>query len=131
MQLDFEALHEACFAAARGTMWDVRPTDVSKIKGLADSFYSIAMSHLNRVRELECDPGILVRAVAYLANTHAIPPMHDSKEWFIFMLAAILELACPQCSQNKESAAILADIEKGISLVRMQLENSQSCKAPV
>jgi hypothetical protein len=131
MKPDFEALHEACFAAAKGTMWDVRPTDVAKIKDLADSFFSIAMSHLNRIREQGRDPDILVRAVAYMANTHAIPPMHDSKEWFVFVLAALLELACPECLQNKESASILEDIEKGISLVRLQLENTQSGKAPI
>jgi hypothetical protein len=131
MKPDFESLHEACFAAARGTMWDVRPTDVTKIKDLADSFFSIAMSHLNRIREQGCDPDILVRAVAYMANTHAIPPMHDSKEWFIFMIAALLELACPECVQNKESVAIFSDIEKGISFVRQQLEITQAGKAPV
>ncbi len=123
MNPDFKALHDACFAAARGAMWDVRPTDVENIKCLADSFFSIAVSHLHRVSEQGRDPGIVTRAVAYLANTHAIPPMHDGKEWFIFMLAAILELACPSCVQNKESAAILSDIEKGISLVLLQLKD--------
>jgi hypothetical protein len=126
MKPDFEALHEACFAVARKTMWDVRPMDVEKIRSLADSFFSIALSHLNRTREQECDPDILVRAVVYMAHTHAVPPMHDSKEWFIFVIAALLELTCPVCSQNKESAAILDDIEKGISLVRQQMSNSQS-----
>ncbi len=124
MNPDFAALHEACYVAARGAMWDARPTDVEKIKSLGDSFFSIAVSHLNRVREQKRDPDIVTRAVAYLANTHAIPPMHDSKEWFIFMLAAIMELACPSCIQNNESAAILSDIEKGISLIRSQLVNS-------
>ncbi len=131
MKPDFDALHEACFAAARGAMWDVRPTDVTKIKDLADSFFSIAMSQLNRTRERGCDPDILVRAVAYIANTHAIPPMHDSKEWFIFMLALLMELTCPECNQNKESVAIFSDIEKGISFVRRQLGLEQSCNAAV
>ena len=31
MKLDFEMLHEACFEAARRSMWDVRLTDVAKI----------------------------------------------------------------------------------------------------
>lgn len=124
MNPDFGALHAACFDAARKAMWDSRPTDVKKIKELGDSFFSIAAGHLNRIRGQGRDPDIVTRAVVYLANTHAIPPMHDGKEWFIFTLAAIMELACPACKQNKESAAILSDIETGISLVRSQLEKS-------
>ncbi len=100
MDLNVEALREACFAAAKGAMWDVRPTDVAKIQDLANSFFTIAMGHVHRLTHQDRDPNILVRAVTYLAHTHAIPPMHDGREWFIFMLAALIELACPGCPQT-------------------------------
>jgi hypothetical protein len=121
MDLNFHALQDACFAAARGAMWDIRPTDINKIKELANSFFTFAMSHVSRITEQGRDPNIVVRAVEYLAHTHAIPAMHDSREWFIFMLGAIIELACPVCSQTKATAALFVDIETGVFLARRHI----------
>ena len=121
MDLNYEALQSACFAAAKETMWDVRPTDVSKIESLAKEFYSIAMSHLNQILEQGCDANILVRAVGYLAHTHAIPPMHDNREWFLFMLRTLVELSCPKTIQTSDSSAIFSDIESGIAFAREKL----------
>jgi len=118
MDLNYEALQSACFAAAKETMWDVRPTDVRKIENLAKEFYNIALSHLNQILEHGRDADILVRAVAYLAHTHAIPPMHDNREWFLFMLRSLVELSCPKTIQTSESSAIFSDIEWGIALAR-------------
>ncbi len=99
-------------------MWDVRPTDVAKIENLAKEFYTIALSHLNQILEQGRDGNILVRAVAYLAHTHAIPPMHDNREWFLFMLRTLVELSCPKTAQTLETAEIYSDIETGIVLAR-------------
>jgi hypothetical protein len=115
MDLNYEALQSACFAAAKEAMWDVRPTDVSKIESLAKEFYTIALSHLNHILEQGRDANILVRVVGYLAHTHAIPPMHDNREWFLFMLRALVELSCPKTIQTRESTAIFSDIESGIA----------------
>ena len=118
MDLNYDALQSACFAAAKETMWDVRPTDVSKIESLAKEFYTIALSNLSQILEQGRDANILVRAVVYLAHTHAIPPMHDNREWFLFMLRTLIELSCPKTIQTRESSAIFSDIESGIALAR-------------
>ncbi len=122
MDLDHEALRAACFEAARKTMEDVRPTDVRKIRRLADTFYHFTLEHVGRIRRHGREPDILVRAVAYLARTHAISQMHDSTEWFFFMLRALVELACPDREQTGESLGFLADLEEGISRVRSRPE---------
>lgn len=118
MDLDHEALRAACFEAARKTMEDARPTDVEKIRRLSDTFYHFAREHVLRMRKQGRDPDILVRAVAYLARTHAIVQMHDSTEWFFFMLRALVELACPERKQAEETIAFFGDIEEGIRLAR-------------
>ncbi len=118
MDLDHEALRSACFEAARKTMEDARPTDVEKIRRLADTFYHFARDHVRRIKAQGRDPGILVRAVAYLARTHALSQMHDSTEWFFFMLRALVELACPDGKQSRESIGFFTDVEEGIRLVR-------------
>jgi hypothetical protein len=120
LDLDHAELHAACFVAAQKTMMDARPTDVARIQKLADTFYAFCLEHISRVKAQGRDPNILVRAVKYLADTHAIQPMHDSTEWFFFMLRALLELACPERVQNRESFDFFADIEEGLALARCQ-----------
>ncbi|MEA5112997.1 MAG: hypothetical protein VB050_03135 [Geobacteraceae bacterium] len=120
--MNHEALRAACFEAARKSMADIRPTDVSKIKRLAEIFYKHSLHHVGRLRDQGCDTQILVRAVEYLAHTHAISPMHDSTEWFMFMLRALLELACPDVEQNTESISFLSDLEYGIKTAREMLD---------
>lgn len=102
-------------------MMDARPVDVQRIQKLADTFYTFCLEHICRLKALGRDPNIVVRAVKYLAATHAIQPMHDSTEWFFFMLRALLELACPEKVDQKDSLEFLSDIEEGLSLARSQL----------
>lgn len=120
--MNHEALRAACFEAARKSMADIRPTDVAKINRLAETFYKHSLQHVGRLRDQGRDPQILVRAVVYLAHTHAISPMHDSTEWFMFMLRALLELACPVLEQNMESICFLSDLEDGIRAARNTVE---------
>jgi hypothetical protein len=124
MDLDHEALRAACFEAARKTMEDARPTDVARINALADRFYHCARVHVGRIRDQGCDPAILVRAVAYLAHTHAIPQMHDSFEWFFFMLRALVELACPVGDVKEDTISFLLDLETGIGIARQAAEEN-------
>ncbi|HOP40323.1 MAG TPA: hypothetical protein PLI53_04700 [Geobacteraceae bacterium] len=118
MDLDHEALREACFNAARRTLEDARPVDVARIDRLADRFYHHAREHVSRIKMQGRDPNILVRAVNYLAHTHAIQPMHDSTEWFFFMMRALVELVCPEQQQDEKSKKVFADIEEGLALAR-------------
>lgn len=120
MNLNHAELHAACYEAAQKTMMDARPVDVQRIQKLADTFYAFCLEHISRVKELGRDPNIVVRAVKYLAATHAIQPMHDSTEWFFFMLRALLELACPEKAKQGDSLEFLRDIEEGVSLARLQ-----------
>jgi hypothetical protein len=121
MDLYHDALRSACFEAARKTMEDARPTDVKRIARLADTFNSFAFEHSRRVKERGMDPRVVLRAVNYLTHTHAIPPMHDSTEWFLFMLRAMMELACPEKEQTGETALFLKDVEKGIAFSQSKI----------
>ncbi|MDD2321216.1 MAG: hypothetical protein PHO83_14320 [Geobacteraceae bacterium] len=118
MELDYESLRAACFDAARKTLEDARPVDVARIIRLSDRFYHCASEHVSRIVEQGRDPNILVRSVNYLAHTHAIQPMHDSTEWFFFMLRALVELSCPERQQDRESLAVFSDIEEGLAVAR-------------
>jgi hypothetical protein len=66
----------------------------------------------------ERDPNLIVRAVQYLALTHAIPPMRDDTSWFQDMLAVLIELACPNCGATPELEPFFRDVERGIAVSR-------------
>src|SRR5437763_15709436 len=95
MELDRTALRNACRDVARTTMWDTQPVDVTAIETLADRFLTIALDHQDFVFGQGRDPNLITRAVRYLAHSLAIPPMKDDTQWFEDMLAALIELACP------------------------------------
>lgn len=118
MDLDHAALRAVCFEVARKTMEDTRPMDVEKIHRLSDTFYHFCREHVGRIKAQGRDPNLLVRAVSYLAGTHAFAQMHDSTEWFFFMIRALVELACPESVRHGETAAFLSDIEDGIRQAR-------------
>jgi hypothetical protein len=66
-----------------------------EIDALAEKYYRIAHVQLQFITEQNRDPNLLVRAVRYLAHTHALPPMGKDTEWFSDMLGVLIELACP------------------------------------
>lgn len=118
MELDREALKTACFSLAKNTLWKMGPVDVSVIQAHAEKLYEEALcTELDEfIARQNRDPNMITRAVIYLNNTHAMPPMKDDTRWFYDMLTALIELACPNNVQNTESINFLKDIEKGVSI---------------
>ena len=83
MELNIEALHAACLGVAREKLWKPKgekKSMVKKIEALAKKLHSVALTHIGFIIEQRNDPNLLVRAVRYLAHTHAIPPMRDSTQ---------------------------------------------------
>lgn len=105
--LDEDALRAACLELSKQTMW-------VEVQSVADGYYKTAMHHLEFIEGQGRDPNMLTRAVNYVAHTHADPAMQDDQSWFLFMMMALIELACPNAGQTTKSAEFLADIEIGI-----------------
>jgi hypothetical protein len=121
--LDRDALKAACFAVARSTMWDRRPVDVASIDAVAERLCLIAVEYEEFVQGQERDPNLVTRAVVYLSHIHAIPPMRDDTTWFSDMLAALVELACPNAVASRESDAFYRDIEDGLAVSRGRFDS--------
>lgn len=116
--LDRQALWDACYEVARRTMWERRPVDAASITALAGEFARIGQEHEEFIVAHNRDPNLIVRAIEYLAGSHAIPPMRDDTRWFSDMLAALVELACPNAILSREQDQFLRDIEHGIATSR-------------
>ena len=105
-------LHKACFEVALTTKWAQKPVGAAEIQALSDRFYGIALSQVSV--PLEIDLSLISRAVRYLANTHAMPPMDDDTSWFRNMLQAVLEIARPNTGIEEENKQFLRDMRRGI-----------------
>ena len=118
MVLNTEALHAACRAVAKETLWKPageKKTTEKEVETLAGQLYDIALGPLDFIIEQGRDPNVLVRAVRYLAHTHAIPPMRNDTGWFIDMLEVLIELACPNTDLPRNGKAFIADLRRGLS----------------
>jgi len=118
MELNTEALHAACLQVAGETLWTMKGEKKSTAKEIEDhaaKLKGIALHQLEFITEQGRDPNILVRAVRYLAHTHAIPPMRNDTRWFTDMLEVLLELACPNTSIPPRGKEFITDLRRGLS----------------
>jgi hypothetical protein len=115
-------LYQACYDYAKGIKLQPKPISITKIESLVGAFYEEA-SHFQVVLQesnvFKFDSKLLVRAISYMAYTHANPD-NDDKDVLIALfrmqLKVLIELACPNVVQTKESVAFLKDISNGIGL---------------
>ena len=116
-------LQQACFDVARITKWARKPVDSAEITALGEKLFKIAQDQVSP--ELEIDLPLIARAVRYLGQVHAIPPMDDNTVWFSEMLRAVLEIARPNTGVNDENKEFLRDMLHGIKdLLRNNLVSS-------
>jgi hypothetical protein len=108
-----EELRQACFELARITKWDRKPVDTAAIQALGDNFYKIAMDQESA--PLNIDTALLTRAVRYLANAQAMPPMEEDTFWFFNMLRVVLEIARPNTGIEPGNKEFLKDMIHGIA----------------
>ena len=87
----------------------------AEIGGLAEKLNVIAMERIEDRDTLGRDVPVVTRAVVYLTQAHAIPPMGDHAEWFGYMLDAVLEVARPNSGLNGLAKEFLKDMRDGIA----------------
>jgi hypothetical protein len=121
IELQENILHVVCFKLARNRLWQMRLIDAAKVERLADSFYEIAINHLELIGSKNRDPNLLVRAVRFLEQIDAIPPTEDEQQWFQHSLSVLIELACPSVRHTDESVEFLTDVEEGVGEARSEL----------
>jgi hypothetical protein len=114
---DTGGLDQACFDVARTIKWARKPIDADEITSLAAELSKIARNCVFISETLVRDEELVTRAVRYLGQAHAIPPMADDTQWFANMLDAVIELARPNTGLDEQARAFLDDIRQGIDTV--------------
>lgn len=109
------ALNDACLELARVVCANGENGSADIVETVAERFQEEALFHLDYLLVREHDPNILTRAVRYIAEAHATPPMGTDVMWFRHMLSCIVELACPNTVVSRRAAVLFADLESGIA----------------
>jgi len=107
-----DELRKSCFDVARTTKWSRKPVDSAEITALANKLYEIAKGQVSP--ELEIDLPLITRAVRYVGQVHAMPPMDEDTGWFYDMLRVVLEIARPNTGVEEENKEFLRDMLQGI-----------------
>lgn len=82
---------------------------------LAEKLNAIAMERVDDRDTLGINVPVVTRAVAYLTQAHAMPPMGDHTDWFGYMLDAVLEVARPNSGLDGRAREFLEDMRDGIA----------------
>lgn len=114
-QLYKGALNDACLEVAKQVLSTKDGLSHDIVETLAAKFQEEALEHLDFIVGQSRDPNLLTRAVCYLADSHAIPPMGSDTAWFREMLACLVELAVPNAGLTPRGAAFLKDVQVGIA----------------
>jgi hypothetical protein len=112
------ALNDACMQLATQVLTSSSGVSADLVETLAARFQHEALNHLNFVEGQGRDPNLLTRAVLYIADAHAIPPLATDVIWFRSMMDFAVELAVPNSGLSDNGFAFLADVRDGLAAER-------------
>ena len=115
LEKELEKLKAACFKLAQTTHWDMKPVDVDLIQDFSNKLYDEALEQYELVKGLGASIPLVTRAIFYIEQAHAIPPIKDDIQWFSQSLRVLLEVSCPNAGLDGEAKEYLLDMIKGIS----------------
>jgi hypothetical protein len=105
-------LEQACLELALAIKIVKEPISSDDARGLANRFLAVAEDRM--YLPLDIDRPLVTRAVRYLTQVHAIPPLGDDTLWFSNMLSAVREIARPNSGVDEENKEFLKDMADGI-----------------
>ena len=123
-ELDEEALKAACRAVANNTVWTLKPFDADLISQHANRLFEIALEHLFLIPD-DADPNVMTRAIYYLSQAQAIPPLWNSTSWFAESLNCLLMLLFPLSPLSDQAEPFVMDIEQAIARTKKSIRESK------
>ncbi|KAA9346095.1 hypothetical protein [Adhaeribacter soli] len=120
--MEKDKIKEACFHLATDLLcleynqsFENVDSNLPQLSRMTDGFHRIALENLDLIKDLGGSEELLVRAINYVSNVHAIPPLIENYRWFDNTLRTLLELACPNSGVTDENKKFLHDLINGIN----------------
>lgn len=99
---------------AEEILYERKPVDIKKVEKIARDLFNEALWFKEFILDSKRDPNMITRAVLYLSHTHTMPFMVEDTKWFHSSMSILIELACPNVGQTKQSVGFLKDINEGM-----------------
>lgn len=112
MSISDDDLQTACFELARTAKWSRKPYDAELLSSLAAKFEEICRGFVED--SLGRDLPLIVKAIRYLGQVHALPIMDDDTHWLYSMLSVVVEIARPNTIVDERGKPFLEEMKKGI-----------------
>jgi len=113
---DKGVLNSACHQLAEQILRTSKGVSLDIVETLAEKFQKEALYHVDFIIGQEHDPNLLTKAIYYLIEAHAIPPMGTDVVWFQHMLTCLVELAIPNSGLTPNGAEFLKDVRIGVTI---------------
>jgi hypothetical protein len=113
-----DELQAACYEVARITGWKHKEplsTSLDAVTPMALRYAGIARHHADQLAEGGQDPNIIIRAIRYLAEQHAIPPMGDDIRWFSDMVDVLMGIVLWEGQPAEPTTDFFKDLQAAIA----------------
>jgi hypothetical protein len=112
-----DMIDEACFQVALDLFATTDAADSEQVRSYAKELEKIAREMVSK--DLSRDEALVARAVHYVNQVHAIPPMRGRTDWFWEILSVVLEVARPNTGGVEGDALkFLDDLQEGIQTLK-------------
>lgn len=127
--INTDKVREACFNLAEDLMWEKEALrtenleeNMKELSGMTDKLFEIALDSYYQVENLKNGQDILIQAINYIEQAHAIPPLRGNYSWFSYTLHTLLELCNPNSMVGKELLPFIDNLEAGINDYRRSID---------
>lgn len=112
-----DPINDACFQVALDLFVMTEAAASEQVRSYAQELAKIAKEMISE--ELGRDAALVARAVHYLNQVHAIPPMRGRTDWFWEILSVVLEVARPNTGGvDGEAVKFLDDMREGLETLK-------------
>jgi len=93
---------------------------MEELSEMTQELYKVSLEQFELVDGLGGNKDLLVKAIEYINQVHAVPLLRGNISWFNNTLRVLLELTCPNSILVKNSSPykFLIDIENGVKRTR-------------
>jgi hypothetical protein len=112
-----DEIDKACFQTALDLFVMTEAADSAQVRAYAEELAKIAREMVSE--GLGRDAALVARAVHYVNQIHAIPPMRGRTDWFWEILSVVLEVARPNTGGvDGEALKFLDDMREGLETLK-------------
>ena len=111
-------LYVACLKLAHTNVWRSAPVDVDQIASFAKRIYEVALKSFELLEGSGHSLETITKAVYYIEQAHAIPPIGPDTKWFEDTLSTLLGIIYPNTQLSGPALEFVTDLKVGLESIK-------------